>query len=80
MYVYAVIICVIICRRGVLLCKDSNHSEWIYVIKSGTCKVLKDLIETKPNIPGLEIIPYTINQTDISEYVYVIPVLVGVCS
>ncbi|XP_052796040.1 cyclic nucleotide-binding domain-containing protein 2-like isoform X2 [Mya arenaria] len=50
-------------RRGVLLCKDSNTSEWIYVIKSGTCRVLKDLYDTKPNIPGLERIPYSIDQT-----------------
>ncbi|XP_060078864.1 cyclic nucleotide-binding domain-containing protein 2-like [Ylistrum balloti] len=41
-------------RRGLLLCKDSNTSEWVYVIKTGTCRVLKALQTTRPNIPGLE--------------------------
>ncbi|KAH3834909.1 cyclic nucleotide-binding domain-containing protein 2-like isoform X3 [Dreissena polymorpha] len=50
-------------RRGVLLCKDSNDTEWIYVIKSGTCRVLKDLLDTKPNIPGLDSIPYSFNKS-----------------
>ncbi|KAH9523209.1 hypothetical protein Btru_066107 [Bulinus truncatus] len=30
-------------RRGVLLCKDSNTSDWIYVVKSGHCRVVKAL-------------------------------------
>ncbi|GFR60613.1 cAMP-dependent protein kinase regulatory subunit [Elysia marginata] len=30
-------------RRGIVLCKDSNSSEWIYVIKSGSCRVIKAL-------------------------------------
>ncbi|XP_059166002.1 cyclic nucleotide-binding domain-containing protein 2-like, partial [Physella acuta] len=30
-------------RRGVLLCRDSNTSEWIYVVKSGSCSVIKAL-------------------------------------
>ncbi|XP_033631800.1 cyclic nucleotide-binding domain-containing protein 2-like [Asterias rubens] len=30
-------------RRGVVICKDSNNSDWIYVIKTGTCRVLKKL-------------------------------------
>ncbi|RUS86813.1 hypothetical protein EGW08_005409 [Elysia chlorotica] len=30
-------------RRGIVLCKDSNCSEWIYVIKSGSCRVIKAL-------------------------------------
>lgn len=46
-------------RRGVLLCKDSNITEWLYVIKSGSCRVLKDLVDTKPNVPGLEFIDYS---------------------
>ena len=53
-------------RRGVLLCKDSNTSEWIYIIKTGSCRVLKDLIETKPNIPGLEFIDYSTFDSSIS--------------
>ncbi|XP_045203529.2 cyclic nucleotide-binding domain-containing protein 2-like isoform X2 [Mercenaria mercenaria] len=50
-------------RRGVLLCKDSNSTDWIYVIKTGTCRVLKDLFDTRPNIPGLEYVPYSLNQS-----------------
>ncbi|XP_022079599.1 cyclic nucleotide-binding domain-containing protein 2-like isoform X2 [Acanthaster planci] len=30
-------------RRGVVICKDSNTSDWIYVVKTGTCRVLKKL-------------------------------------
>ncbi|KAK3611132.1 hypothetical protein CHS0354_014877 [Potamilus streckersoni] len=41
-------------RRGVLLCKDSNHAEWIYVIRSGACRVLKDLHATKPIASGVD--------------------------
>ncbi|KAJ8297714.1 hypothetical protein KUTeg_024245 [Tegillarca granosa] len=41
-------------RRGLLLCKDSNSSEWLYIIKTGSCRVLKALYCTKPNIKGLK--------------------------
>ncbi|KAK7480125.1 hypothetical protein BaRGS_00028609, partial [Batillaria attramentaria] len=41
-------------RRGVLLCKDSNKSDWIYVIKSGSCRVLKALTAVKPTIHWTE--------------------------
>ncbi|XP_041357807.1 cyclic nucleotide-binding domain-containing protein 2-like [Gigantopelta aegis] len=37
-------------RRGVLLCKDSNSADWIYVIKSGTCRVLKSLTVSRPRL------------------------------
>ncbi|XP_028406606.1 uncharacterized protein LOC114529077 isoform X2 [Dendronephthya gigantea] len=30
-------------RRGAVLVKDSNRSDWIYVVKSGSCRVLKKL-------------------------------------
>ncbi|XP_062585589.1 cyclic nucleotide-binding domain-containing protein 2-like isoform X1 [Saccostrea cucullata] len=40
-------------RRGLLLCKDSNISDWVYIIKTGSCRVLKSLHSAKPNIPGL---------------------------
>merc|ERR1719494_56545 len=32
-------------RHDAVLVKDSNHSEWIYIIKSGSCRVLKKLRE-----------------------------------
>jgi hypothetical protein len=28
-------------RKGVIICNNSKTSEWIYVIKQGTCRVLK---------------------------------------
>ena len=52
-----------------LLCKDSNTSEWIYIVKTGSCRVLKDLIETRPNIPGLEFIDYSAFDTTVSKYI-----------
>ena len=33
-----------------VLCKDSNKSEWIYVIKSGSCRVLTALHAVRPSI------------------------------
>ena len=55
-----------------LLCKDSNTSEWIYIVKTGSCRVLKDLIETRPNIPGLEFIDYSAFDTTVSKYNFVL--------
>ncbi|XP_050416967.1 cyclic nucleotide-binding domain-containing protein 2 isoform X2 [Patella vulgata] len=45
-------------RRGVLLCKDSNKSDWIFVVKTGSCRVLKSLKSTKPNLPPLDLGSY----------------------
>ncbi|XP_052077496.1 cyclic nucleotide-binding domain-containing protein 2-like isoform X3 [Mytilus californianus] len=45
------ICCFTFFRRGVLLCKDSNNSEWVYIIKTGNCRVLKSLQPTRPTIP-----------------------------
>ena len=41
------------------MCKDSNKADWIYIIKTGSCQVLKRLLATKPNIPGLEQLQYS---------------------
>lgn len=30
-------------RKGMVMCKDSNKNDWIYVVKNGSCKVLKAL-------------------------------------
>ncbi|CAH1776908.1 unnamed protein product [Owenia fusiformis] len=30
-------------KRGVVVVRDSLNSEWIYVVKSGTCQVMKEL-------------------------------------
>ncbi|XP_070552935.1 cyclic nucleotide-binding domain-containing protein 2-like isoform X3 [Ptychodera flava] len=40
-------------RRGVVICKDSNKADWVYIVKSGTCRVLKKLQEVHPDIRGL---------------------------
>ncbi|XP_078681608.1 uncharacterized protein LOC144916353 [Branchiostoma floridae x Branchiostoma belcheri] len=31
-------------RKGQVMCPDSSESEWVYVIKSGKCKVLKKTV------------------------------------
>ena len=41
------------CRRGVVMCRDSNKNEWIYIVKSGTCRVLKLLSKVRPNMSVL---------------------------
>ena len=40
------------------MCRDSNTSEWIYVMKTGACRVLKSLYVTQPNLPGLVQLDY----------------------
>ncbi|CAH1777770.1 unnamed protein product [Owenia fusiformis] len=40
-------------RRGIVMCKDGSNSDWIYILKTGNCRVLKGLTLTKPNFPGL---------------------------
>nr|XP_006818445.1 PREDICTED: uncharacterized protein LOC102804482 [Saccoglossus kowalevskii] len=35
-------------RRGDVLVKDSNYSDWIYIVKSGSAYVLKKLKKVKP--------------------------------
>lgn len=35
-------------RRGAVIVKDSQESEWLYVIKSGSCEVLKNLKGISP--------------------------------
>ncbi|XP_065065913.1 uncharacterized protein LOC135691855 [Rhopilema esculentum] len=37
-------------RRGAVLVRDSNYSDWIYVVKSGSCQVLKKLKKVKSQI------------------------------
>ncbi|XP_067661264.1 cyclic nucleotide-binding domain-containing protein 2-like [Haliotis asinina] len=37
-------------RRDTVLCKESNSGEWVYVIMTGTCRVLKNLHDTKPTL------------------------------
>ena len=36
------------------MCRDSIDAEWVYIIKTGSCTVLKSLNETRPNLLGLE--------------------------
>ena len=37
-------------RKGVLMCKDSSESEWIYCIKTGSCRVLKKINTNHDNL------------------------------
>lgn len=39
--------CCFIYRRNVTICIDSNQSNWIYIVKTGQCRILKD-VELKP--------------------------------
>lgn len=36
------------------MCRDSVNSDWVYFVKSGSCRVLKSLNETRPDLLGLE--------------------------
>ncbi|XP_052818491.1 uncharacterized protein LOC128244528 isoform X1 [Mya arenaria] len=36
--------------RAQVLVRDSNHSDWIYVVKSGSLSVLKKLVEVHPRV------------------------------
>ena len=37
-------------RKGIIMCKDSNANEWIYFIKQGSCRIIKDIKIAKQNI------------------------------
>ncbi|XP_070557882.1 cGMP-dependent protein kinase-like [Ptychodera flava] len=37
-------------KSGTVLVRDSKQSDWIYIVKSGSCSVLKKLKQVKPNI------------------------------
>ena len=39
---------------GTLMCKDSNEDEWIYVIRTGSCRVIKALTQATPKIENKE--------------------------
>lgn len=41
-------------RKGILMCKDSNKNDWIYVIKQGTCRIIKDIPLSKQSISTIE--------------------------
>eukprot|EP00057_Strongylocentrotus_purpuratus_P009719 XP_011664193.1 PREDICTED: uncharacterized protein LOC582848 isoform X1 [Strongylocentrotus purpuratus] len=38
-------------RKGAVVCLDSNKTEWIFVIKTGACQVLKELKEPTTSTP-----------------------------
>ena len=40
----------LLCRMGTLMCKDSNEDEWIYVIRTGSCRVIKALTQVTPKL------------------------------
>ncbi|XP_031549510.1 uncharacterized protein LOC116287037 [Actinia tenebrosa] len=37
-------------RSGSVLVKDSNHTDWIYIIKWGSCRILKKLKQVKSQL------------------------------
>ncbi|KAK2168762.1 hypothetical protein LSH36_14g03078 [Paralvinella palmiformis] len=39
-------------KRGVVIVQDSNHSDWLYIIKSGSCRVIKQLKGVVPRLEG----------------------------
>ncbi|XP_071950951.1 cyclic nucleotide-binding domain-containing protein 2-like [Antedon mediterranea] len=41
-------------KRGQVIVKDSNSSDWIYIVKSGSCQVMKQLKAVKPKMQPLE--------------------------
>ncbi len=32
------------------MCKDSNEDEWIYIIRTGSCRVIKSLTQVTPKL------------------------------
>ena len=40
-------------RKGSLICKDSNKSDWIFFVKQGKCRVVKDIPLTKKSIMSI---------------------------
>lgn len=32
------------------MCKDSNEDEWIYVIRTGSCRIIKALTQVTPKL------------------------------
>ena len=39
------------CRRGLVMSRSLDEAEWIYVIVTGSCRVLTTLRATRPNLP-----------------------------
>ncbi|CAF2120816.1 unnamed protein product [Rotaria magnacalcarata] len=37
-------------RMGTLMSKDSNEDEWIYIIRTGSCRVIKALTQVTPKL------------------------------
>ncbi|XP_072037464.1 uncharacterized protein [Amphiura filiformis] len=37
-------------KKGSVIVRDSNNSEWLFIVKSGSCQVIKELREAKPLI------------------------------
>ncbi|XP_022080634.1 cyclic nucleotide-binding domain-containing protein 2-like isoform X1 [Acanthaster planci] len=35
-------------KRGAVISTDSNQSDWLYIVKSGSCQVIKELSEARP--------------------------------
>ncbi|XP_064637903.1 uncharacterized protein LOC135494082 [Lineus longissimus] len=38
-------------KRGVVIVRDSRQSDWLYIVKSGACQVMKELKAATPSSP-----------------------------
>ena len=53
------------------MCKDSNEDEWIYIVRTGSCRVIKALTQVTPKLKTLKkprIIYDNFGSQRISEY------------
>lgn len=37
-------------RKGILICKNSLKNDWIFVIKQGSCRIIKEITIPKTNL------------------------------
>ena len=57
-------------RRGVIICKENNANDWIYFVKQGSCRIIKDIKIVKKNISVLNK-PLEIPQKYLGNFVFV---------
>jgi hypothetical protein len=44
-------------RKGVVICKDTAELEWIYIVKQGSCSIMKSIKVLEKNISFLNHLP-----------------------
>ncbi|XP_064405197.1 uncharacterized protein LOC135350362 isoform X3 [Halichondria panicea] len=45
------------CRANHVVVKDSKKSDWIYIVMTGTCRVVKRFVDTPPRRTSMQVIP-----------------------